>query len=205
MNTYLGASQELAPGDIDAATVSAARITYLEGYLWDRPLAKDAFRKAVSLAHAAGRKVSLTLSDAFCVDRFRDEFIGLIRDGSIDVLFANEAELKSLYQTADFATALRLVQGDGKLAAVTVGAEGAWVVRPGAVDRAPAFPVETIVDTTGAGDQFAAGFLFGLARGMPEKVAAALGNLAAAEVIGHIGPRPAVSLRDLARNAGYAV
>ncbi|MEO8668103.1 MAG: adenosine kinase, partial [Bauldia sp.] len=205
MNTFLGAAQELAPGDIDPGTVAAARITYMEGYLWDRPLAKDAFRKAAALAHGAGRKVSITLSDAFCVDRFRDEFIDLIRDGSVDVLFANAAELKSLYQTSDFETALKLIRGDGKLAVVTVGAEGAWVVSKEKVELAPAFPVEAIVDTTGAGDQFAAGFLFGLARGLPEKVAAELGNLAAAEVIGHIGPRPAVRLRDLARSAGFTV
>jgi len=205
MNTYLGASQELAPADIDPVTVEAAQVTYLEGYLWDRPLAKDAFRKAAAIAHQAGRQVSLTLSDAFCVDRFRDEFIGLIRDGSIDVLFANESELKSLYQTASFESAMAAVRDDGKLAAVTVGADGAYVVSKESVDLVPAFPVETIVDTTGAGDQFAAGFLYGLARGLPAKVAGELGNLAAAEVISHIGPRPAVSLAGLARKSGFPI
>jgi sugar/nucleoside kinase (ribokinase family) len=205
MNTYLGAAQELAPADIDPETVAAARITYLEGYLWDRPLAKDAFRKAVALAHQAGRQVSLTLSDALCVDRFRDEFIGLIRDGSVDVLFANAAELKSLYRTANFDLALERVRADGKLTAVTVSADGAYVVRPDKAELVPAFRVESIVDTTGAGDQFAAGFLFALARGLPDRTAAELGNLAAAEVIGHIGPRPAVPLGDLARTAGYRI
>jgi sugar/nucleoside kinase (ribokinase family) len=205
MNTYLGASQQLAPADIDRATVEAARVTYLEGYLWDRPLAKDAFRKASAVAHEAGRQVSLTLSDAFCVDRFRDEFIGLIRDGSVDVLFANESELKSLYRTSSFEEALAAVRSDGKLAAVTVGADGAYVVTRESVDLVPAFPVERIIDTTGAGDQFAAGFLYGLARGLPAKVAGELGNLAAAEVISHIGPRPAVSLAGLARRSGFDI
>jgi sugar/nucleoside kinase (ribokinase family) len=205
MNTFLGAAQDLAPGDIDPATVAAASVTYLEGYLWDRPLAKDAFRKAAALAHGAGRKVSITLSDAFCVDRFRDEFLGLVRDGSIDVLFANAAELKSLYQTSDFEGAMAQVQTDGKLTAVTVGGDGAYVVTKDKIELAAPFPVEAIVDTTGAGDQFAAGFLFGLARGLSGRDAARLGNLAAAEVIGHIGPRPAVSLRDLARSSGFAI
>ena len=123
MNTYLGASRQLSPPDIDEGVVAAARITYLEGYLWDPPLAKEAFRKAAAVAHRAGRQVALTLSDSFCVDRFRDEFIGLIRDGSVDVLFANGAELHSLYQTADFDTALNLVRQDAKLAAVTVGGQ----------------------------------------------------------------------------------
>lgn len=205
MNTYLGATQQLAPVDIDPDTVGAARVTYLEGYLWDRPLAKDAFRRAAAVAHKAGRQVSLTLSDSFCVDRFREEFLGLIRDGSVDVLFANGGELKSLYQTSDFDTAVRNIRKDGKVAAVTVGADGAYVVDKNGVELAPAFPILEMVDTTGAGDQFAAGFLFGLARGLPAKTAAGLGNLAAAEVIGHIGPRPATSLLRLAREAEYEI
>jgi sugar/nucleoside kinase (ribokinase family) len=205
MNTYLGAAQQLAPPDVDEATVEAARITYLEGYLWDRPLAKDAFRKAAMVAHRAGRQVALTLSDSFCVDRFRDEFIGLLRDGSVDVLFANEAELRSLYETSDFDAAVAAVRRDGKLAAVTRGAAGSLVVSAGIVEAVPAHAVETIVDTTGAGDLFAAGFLFGLASGVPLRVCGELGNLAAAEVISHIGPRPATSLRDLAGQAGFAI
>jgi sugar/nucleoside kinase (ribokinase family) len=205
MNTYLGAAQLLTPADIDPETVAAARITYLEGYLWDRPLAKDAFRKAAKVAHAAGRQVALTLSDSFCVDRFRDEFLELIRDGSVDVLFANAAELHSLYQTSDFDTGLAAIGRDGKLAAVTSGGNGAFVVSKDGVEMVPARPVETIVDTTGAGDLFAAGFLFGLARKKPLRTCAELGHLAAAEVIGHIGPRPEGSLRELARQSGLAV
>jgi sugar/nucleoside kinase (ribokinase family) len=205
MNTYLGASQQLAPADIDESTVTAARITYLEGYLWDRPQAKEAFRKAAALAHGAGRHVALTLSDAFCVDRFRDEFIGLIRDGSVDVLFANGAELHSLYQTADLDTALNFVRKDARLAAVTVGANGAFVASKGAVELVPSRKVEALIDTTGAGDLFAAGFLYALARELPQATCAAFGHLAAAEVISHIGPRPATSLRELAEQSGLPV
>jgi sugar/nucleoside kinase (ribokinase family) len=204
MNTYLGASQQLSPGDIDEATVAAARITYLEGYLWDPPLAKEAFRKAAAIAHRAARQVALTLSDSFCVDRFRDEFVGLIRDGSVDIVFANAAEVHSLYQTADFGSALAQLRQDAKLAAVTVGADGAFIVSREAVELVPARPIDSLVDTTGAGDLFAAGFLYGLARDLPHATCAALGHLAAAEVIGHIGPRPAVSLRELAEQSGLA-
>ena len=205
MNTYLGACQALTPEDIDPETVAAAGITYLEGYLWDPPEAKRAFRRAAEIAHGADRRVSLTLSDAFCVDRFRDEFVGLLRDGTVDVLFANEAEVKSLYQTASFDAAIGALRADCRLAAVTAGAEGALVVTPERIDRVPATPVETVVDTTGAGDLFAAGFLFGLAREMKLTDAARLGTIAAAEAIGHIGPRPATSLRDLVRQLGFAI
>ncbi|HZP20809.1 MAG TPA: adenosine kinase [Bauldia sp.] len=205
MNTYLGAAQLLSPDDIDEAAVGAARITYLEGYLWDRPQAKAAFRKAAKVAHAAGRKVSLTLSDSFCVDRFRDEFLGLIRDGSVDVLFANLAELHALYQTADLDTAISALRADARIAAVTAGADGAFVISRENVEVVPAYPVERIVDTTGAGDLFAAGFLYGLAHGTPLATAAKLGHLAAGEVIGHIGPRPAVSLKGLAQQAGLHI
>ncbi len=204
MNTYLGAAQLLTPADIDPKTVGAAAITYLEGYLWDRPQAKEAFRKAAKVAHEAGRKVSLTLSDSFCVDRFRDEFLGLVRDGSVDVLFANSAELHALYQTADFATAVGAMRRDAKLAVVTAGADGAFVITGDGVEAVPAFPVGTIVDTTGAGDLFAAGFLFAHARKLPLRRAAEFGHLAAAEVISHIGPRPATSLKQLAEEAGLA-
>ncbi len=203
MNTYLGAAHELSPQDIDRDTVAAAAITYLEGYLWDPPPAKEAFRRATQYAHAAGRRVSLTLSDSFCVDRFRDEFLGLIRDGSIDILFANQAEMHALYETSDFDTAVAALRRDCRLAAVTLGAEGALVVTPDGVQKVPATPVETVVDTTGAGDLFAAGFLFGEARGMAHGDCARLGALAAAEVIGHVGPRPATSLRGLAEQAGF--
>jgi sugar/nucleoside kinase (ribokinase family) len=205
MNTYLGACQALGPADIDADVVSAAAITYLEGYLWDPPEAKKAFRRAAEVAHAAGRKVSLTLSDPFCVDRFRGEFLDLIRSGTVDILLANDSELHSLYETADRDTAIRALGAECKLAAVTVGAEGAIVVSDGESVSVPATAVEAVVDLTGAGDLFASGFLFGVARGMALSDAARLGAIAAGEVIGHIGPRPAVLLADLARQAGFAL
>jgi sugar/nucleoside kinase (ribokinase family) len=205
MNTYLGACRLLGPGDIDEAVVGAAAITYLEGYLWDPPEAKEAFRRAADIAHAAGRKVSLTLSDPFCVDRFRGEFLDLIRSRTVDILFANDTELRSLYETASREAAVAALREDCQLAAVTIGAEGALVVRPDGVWPTPATPVDSVVDLTGAGDLFAAGFLHGLARGMALGDAARLGTIAAAEVIGHIGPRPAISLRDVARQAGFAL
>jgi sugar/nucleoside kinase (ribokinase family) len=205
MNTYLGACQALSPADIDADTVVSSYVTYLEGYLWDPPEAKTAFRHAAKIAHQAGRKVSLTLSDPFCVDRYRAEFLALIRDGMIDVLFANDVELRSLYETANLEVAVGLLQKDCRLSAVTLGPDGALVVEADTIARIPATPVETVVDTTGAGDLFAAGFLFGLARALPLDDAARLGTIAAAEVISHIGPRPATSLAGLARQAGYAV
>lgn len=203
MNTYLGACQELTTADIDARIVEAAAITYLEGYLWDPPQAKDAFRRAADIAHNAGRMVSLTLSDSFCVDRFRDEFLDLIRNGTVDILLANESEIRSLYQTADFGTGIKALQRDCRIAAVTMGAEGAMVVTGENIEQIPATPVDTVIDTTGAGDLFASGFLFGVARDMPLGDAARLGTLAAAEVIGHIGPRPAVSLAELAGQTGF--
>jgi sugar/nucleoside kinase (ribokinase family) len=205
MNTYLGACQALGPEDIDQALVERSAITYLEGYLWDPPEAKKAFRRAAEIAHAAGRQVSLTLSDPFCVDRFRDEFLDLVRGGTVDILFANDSELKSLYETADLDTAVKALASEGALAAVTTGGDGALVVSADGVAKVPATPADAIVDLTGAGDLFASGFLFGVARGMPLRDAAQLGTLAAAEVIAHIGPRPATSLSDLARQSGYAL
>jgi sugar/nucleoside kinase (ribokinase family) len=205
MNTYLGACQALSPADIDETVVAAAGITYLEGYLWDPPEAKRAFRHAAAVAHKAGRQVALTLSDSFCVDRFRDEFLGLITEHMVDILFANEAEVKSLYQTGSFETAVEALRQDCRLAAVTVGADGALVVAPEGIEKVPATPISALVDTTGAGDLFAAGFLFGLARGFTHADCAVLGTIAASEVIGHIGPRPAASLADLARDAGFPI
>jgi len=205
MNTYLGACQMLGPGDIDETVVAAAAITYLEGYLWDPPHAKEAFRHAAKVAHGAGRKVALTLSDAFCVDRFRAEFKDLIRSRTIDILFANDLELKSLYTTSSLEAAIEAVRADGALSAVTVGSDGAIVVTPEAVTAVPATPVSEVVDLTGAGDLFASGFLYGMARGMALADAARLGTLAAAEVIGHIGPRPGTALNVLARRMGYAI
>ena len=202
MNTYLGAAQHLAPADVDAEVIAASAITYLEGYLWDPHNAKAAFRRAAALAHGAGRRVALSLSDAFCVDRWRDEFRALVRGGTVDVLFANEAELKSLYQTADFASAAAALRREARLAVVTRGENGCMVVSPSGLEPVSAFPVERVVDTTGAGDLFAAGFLVGLARGRDHATAARLGALAAAEVIGHLGARPETSLKVLAGQHG---
>ena len=205
MNTYLGAAQDLAPGDIDAAQVAASSLIYLEGYLWDPKSAKEAFVKASTIAHDAGRQVALTLSDSFCVDRYRDEFLDLMRKGTVDLIFANEAELHSLYQTSDFDTALKQLRSDTKLGVVTRSEKGCVVASKDGVVAVPAFPIQKMVDTTGAGDLFAAGFLFGLARGAGHEDAGRLGALAAAEVIQHIGARPQVSLKDLAKQNGLPV
>ena len=202
MNTYLGACQNLSPADVDPATVEASSIVYLEGYLWDPPAAKEAFRKAVAVAHGAGNKVALTLSDAFCVDRYREEFLGLIRDGSLDILFANIHELQSLFQTADADTALAALREEAILGVVTRSADGALVVSRGETRAVPAYPVERVVDTTGAGDLFAAGFMAGLARSLDLTDCARLGGLAAAEIISHLGARPQANLLDLARQEG---
>jgi sugar/nucleoside kinase (ribokinase family) len=201
MNTYLGASQGLGPEDIDPNTLRAARIVYLEGYLWDPPEAKNALRTAAMIAQEAGNRVALTLSDPFCVDRYRAEFLDLVRRGKIDILFANIHELKSLYETADESTAIAALREEGILGVVTRSADGALVVTRGETSAVPAHPIEQLVDTTGAGDLFAAGFLAGLANKFSTVDCARLGALAAAEVIQHIGARPQVSLRDLARQA----
>jgi adenosine kinase len=205
MNTYLGAAQELTPADIDPAEIAASAIVYLEGYLWDPKDAKDAFLKASQIAHEAKRQVALTLSDAFCVDRYRDEFLALMRNGSVDLIFANEAELHSLYQTSDFDTALTQLRKDVALGVVTRSEKGCIVASKDGVEAVPASPIGKLVDTTGAGDLFAAGFLFGLVRGVGHENAGRLGALAAAEVIQHIGARPQVSLRELAQKNGLPV
>lgn len=199
MNTYLGVAQELAPEDIDPDVVAASAITYLEGYLWDPKNAKDAFLKAAEIAHGKDRVVALSLSDAFCVDRWRDEFLALMRSGTVDLTFANEAELKSLYQTADFDTAVSALHQDAKLAVVTRSEQGCWIVSREETRHVNAFPIERLVDATGAGDLFAAGFLFGLARGVDLMTAGRLGALAAAEIIQHVGARPQTSLEALAQ------
>jgi len=202
MNTYLGAAQDLSPSDIDPAEVAASRIVYLEGYLWDPKDAKDAFIKAAEIAHGARRKVALTLSDAFCVDRYRDEFLSLMRNGIVDVVFANESELHSLYSTSDFDAAIGQLRNDVKLGVVTRSEKGCMVVSPDESVAVPACPVGGVMDTTGAGDLFAAGFLFGLAHELPYQTAGKLGALAAAEIIQHIGARPQVSLKELAQQNG---
>lgn len=201
MNTFLGASVEFSPSDVDRDTVEAGAILYLEGYLFDKEAAKAAFVHAAEIAHAAGRKVSLTLSDSFCVDRHRDSFRQLIRT-QVDILFANEEELLSLYETRDFDAAIEQLRSETGLAAVTRGEKGSVIIGDGDPIAVPAEPVSKVVDTTGAGDQYAAGFLFGVSRDLPLATCARLGHIAAAEVISHYGPRPEAALSTLAHVAG---
>ena len=196
MNTYLGVSSLLQPSDIDERTVAAGRVLYMEGYLFDRPAAKEAFRRASAIAHANGRQVSLTLSDSFCVDRHRDDFRTLVAD-QVDILFGNEDELRALYEVDALDEAIAAVRGDCHLAVITMGKAGCVVVTRDDLVRAPAEPVEHVLDTTGAGDLFAAGFLFGYTRERPLGECAKLGAIAAAEVISHVGPRPLVELKTL--------
>ena len=205
MNTYLGACQALSEADVDEATVKAASLVYLEGYLWDPPEAKKAFRKAADIAHSAGRRVALTLSDSFCVDRYRSEFLDLIRSKTVDIVFANESELHALYQTSDFDTAINLLRDEATLAAVTRSEKGSLIVSREATHAVPAFPVERVVDTTGAGDLFAAGFLAGLAKDAPLEHCARLGAMAAAEIIQHIGARPEANLAAMAAENGLGL
>jgi adenosine kinase len=202
LNTYLGAAQDLHPNDIDSEAVASAAITYLEGYLWDPKNAKDAFLKAATIAHDSHRHVALSLSDAFCVDRWREEFLELMRTGTVDILFANESELHSLYQTSDFDTAAAALRQETQLAVVTRGEKGCVIVTRDKITEVAASPVERVVDTTGAGDLFAAGFLFGLARCLDHTVCGRLGGLAAAEVIQHLGARPEVDLKAMAQQHG---
>ncbi len=201
MNTYLGASVEFSPGDVDVETVRSGAILYLEGYLFDKEAAKAAFVHAAEIAHAAGRKVALTLSDSFCVDRHRDSFRQLIR-GQVDILFTNEEELLSLYETRDFDKAVGLLRADTALAAITRSEKGSVVIGDGDPIAVPAEAVDKVVDTTGAGDQYAAGFLYGIARDLPLATCAQLGHIAAAEVISHYGPRPQTAFAALAKAAG---
>ena len=194
MNTYLGACTGLGPADIDTKVVEAAQVTYVEGYLWDAPDAKAAVLKAFDAAHAAGRLVSITLSDSFCVHRYRDEFRDLVRN-KIDILFGNEAEITALYETPTFEEALEAVRREGKIAALTRSEKGSVVVKGSETYAVPAAPVAKVVDTTGAGDLYAAGFLFGFTSGKPLAECARLGGIAAAEVISHVGARPEQALR----------
>jgi sugar/nucleoside kinase (ribokinase family) len=201
MGTYLGACVDLGPEDIDPRIVAAAQITYLEGYLFDPPRAKAAFRRAAAVAHAADRLVSLSLSDPFCVARHRDEFRELVAS-DIDILFANEAEICSLYETEDFDTAAAAVRGQVKIAALTRSAKGSVILAEGASHAVAAAPVERVVDTTGAGDLYASGMLFGLTRGLPLPTCGAIGSLCAAEIISHVGARPEAKLDKLVASAG---
>lgn len=196
MNTYLGACVNFGPNDLDEDLIRRSKVTYLEGYLWDRPLAKEAFVKASEIAASAGRKVALSLSDSFCVARHRESFLELV-DKHVDILFANEAEITSLYETSDFDEAASQIREKTDVAALTRGAAGSVLLRGSEQATVPAAPVARVLDTTGAGDQFAAGVLHGLAQGRSLFDAGTLGALAAAEVISHFGARPVTRLADL--------
>ena len=196
MQTYLGVSVELSSEDIDPEAIGSAQITYLEGYLFDKEAAKEAFVKAAELAHAAGRKVALRLSDPFCVGRHRAAFQHLVA-GHIDILFANEAEITSLFEVDDFTAAAELVRGQCDIAALTRSEKGSVIVTADEMVEAPAEPVDRVVDTTGAGDLYAAGVLFGLTRGYELAACGRIGSIAAAEIISHYGARPETRLAEL--------
>lgn len=204
MNTYLGASTLLVPEDINADLIRAGATLFLEGYLFDRDEAKAAFVRAAEIARGAGRKVALTLSDVFCVERHRTSFRHLVA-GHVDVLFANELEILSLYEENDLGAALTAARKACPVVIVTRSETGSLVAAGEETVSVPALPVAQVVDTTGAGDQYAAGFLFGFAKGRPLAECGALGSLAAGEVISHMGPRPETNLRALALNRGMAV
>ncbi|MGB3900733.1 MAG: adenosine kinase [Mesorhizobium sp.] len=202
MNTYLGACVELGPDDVEADKAKGASVTYFEGYLWDPPKAKEAIRQTARLAHEAGREVAMTLSDSFCVDRYRDEFLDLMRSGTVDIVFANSQEIRSLYQTESFDGAVELIRKDCRLAAVTRSEEGSVIVRGNETVTIKAAPIRELVDTTGAGDLYAAGFLHGYTQGRDLKACGDLGSLAAGLVIQQIGPRPRQNLREEAKASG---
>jgi len=202
MCTYLGACVELTAADVTPALVEGAKILYLEGYLFDPHEARRAFAKAAALARGAGRVIAITLSDAFVVERHREALLGFI-DGQVDILFANETEILALTQAADFEAAAQAIADRVQIAAITRGARGSVVLADGERHFVQAFPVDQVVDTTGAGDQYAAGFLTGLATGRPLGVCGALGSLAASEVVSHYGPRPQTSLLELAAAEGF--
>jgi sugar/nucleoside kinase (ribokinase family) len=201
MNTYLGACVNFTTRDVDRSVVEASQVTYMEGYLWDRPEAKEAFTLAARIARAAGRKTSITLSDSFCVERHRDSFLELIRN-DIDIVFANETEIKSLYKTQNFDGAMKAIAKDCPIAVLTRSEKGCIVVKGNEVHASAAHPVDKVVDVTGAGDLFAAGFLYGFTNGKSLQESAQLGSLAAAEVISHIGARPEINLAKHARVSG---
>ena len=201
MATYLGACVELGPEDIDAGLIEAAQVTYLEGYLFDPPRAQEAFRTAAAIAHRAGRQVALSLSDPFCVGRHRAAFRELV-SGEIDILFANEAEICSLYETGDFVAAAKAVRSHVEVAALTRSGAGSVIICGDEAHRIAAAPVERVVDTTGAGDLYASGFLYGLTRGLPLSICGEIGSLCAAEIISHVGARPEVGLKGLVEAAG---
>jgi sugar/nucleoside kinase (ribokinase family) len=196
MQTYLGAGSDLQPDDVDEGLIASAQVTYMEGYLWDPPGAKEAFLKAASIAHAAGRKVALSLSDPFCVNRYRSEFVDLV-EHHVDILFANEREIMSLYQAESFDDALQRLRGACDIAALTRSEKGSLVLAGDELHVVDAEPVAHVIDTTGAGDLYAAGFLYGITHGIDVAASGRIGALAAAEVISHFGARPEVSLSQL--------
>ena len=196
MNTYLGACVELGPEDIDAERIAASRVVYMEGYLYDKPRAKAAFREAARIAHEAGRKVSLTLSDGFCVDRHRAEFKDLV-ENHVDILFANSTEIDRLYETQTLDDAVDAVRGKCEVACITRSELGSLVVTADEIIEIPAEPTKRLVDTTGAGDLYAAGVIYGYTRGLDLRMSGRIGSICAAEVISHMGPRPETSLKDL--------
>lgn len=200
MGTYLGAATLLSAGDIHDDLLARSEVTYLEGYLWDPPEAIDALRRAMTVAHGAGRRVAFSLSDPFCVERHRDEFLDLI-GRQVDIVFANEAEVISLTEAASFDEAVEVMAGRCEVAALTRGPKGSVVVTGNSVIEVPAMPVDEVVDTTGAGDLYAAGFLYGLTRSRDLRTCGSLGSVAAAEVISHVGARPEASLAEVARAA----
>ena len=201
MSTYLGACRELVPDDIDEEQVAGARILYIEGYLWDRDEAKQAARKAIAAVKGAGGRIALSLSDSFCVGRFRDEFLHLL-DKDVNILFANEDEAKALFQQDSFDGVIAAAKQWGGIAALTRSAKGCVIIEEGQEHVVPAAPVSRVIDTTGAGDQFAAGFLYGMTNGKGLADCGKLGALAAAEVISHYGARPEASLKEHAAKAG---
>jgi sugar/nucleoside kinase (ribokinase family) len=198
MNTFLGISSHLHPDDIDTTLVESAQVLYCEGYIWDIELTKTAIRKAVDAARAAGNKVSFTLSDSFCVERHHDEWLELV-DGPIDILFGNAAEIATLYGTDDFDEAVDIVQGRCEVTCLTRGPAGSVIITPDRVLEIAAEPVDHVVDTTGAGDLYASGFLYGYTRGLDLETCGRLASIAAAEIISHVGARPAVPLSTLAK------
>jgi sugar/nucleoside kinase (ribokinase family) len=201
MNSYLGSSEFLGPEDVDGELIAAAQVTYLEGYLFDRPEAQEAYWKASRIAHDAGRRVSLTLSDTFCVERHKQAWRSLVND-QVDILFANEGEAMTLYDVDTLDAVLEHVKADVEIGAVTCGPKGSLVVHDGQVIEIAAHPADRVVDTTGAGDLYAAGFLYGFTGGRSLEDCGRLGSMAATAVLGHTGPRPGASLAQLAAAAG---
>tara|TARA_B100000315_G_scaffold87180_1_gene79971 strand:- start:760 stop:1554 length:795 start_codon:yes stop_codon:yes gene_type:complete len=200
MCTYLGAASELSPGDVEADVIERTRVVYMEGYLFDPPAAQRAFVKAADLAHAAGRKVAITLSDGFCVDRHRTAFRALVEDHT-DILFANEDEILSLYQVDEFDAALQLARGHCEIACLTRSEKGSVILSGDEVHVIDAVKVDRVVDTTGAGDQYAAGFLYGYTQGMDLATSGRIASIAAAEIVSHNGARPEADLAKLVAEA----